>query len=143
MDMIVEASYAVPVPFGWNRQQTNQWDIAYLSPDSTQQMVIENVPMASTGLTSAAYEQQVLSTFEQKFGAKPETTETTVLGKDSVTLRIYHITISSQHWYALFIITARNGVGTMLSWTSIAGNEAADRALFDAISAGFLEMGFP
>lgn len=140
--------YALAWPLGWSTTQPYPDGSLYTSPSTRSNFLLEHVALADYSLTAAGYVTTVVAKVESELGAKPESTEPFVLDDVPATLRIYHYTDYGHPRYALLVAIGRastmfvpGGTGTMLVWTSDAGNETSDRATFEAVCASFLELG--
>jgi hypothetical protein len=129
--------FAVAVPSDWVQQLPGGREEGYTSLDKTQQLAINNQPMAAD-IDAAAWAQDAVVRFGRRFSTTPATTEGTTLAGAYATLRTYHFTYQGHDWFGLLIVCASDGAATWFQWLSIAGTEGPDRALFDAIRATFI-----
>jgi hypothetical protein len=129
--------FGVAVPQDWDQLPDRGHEEEYAVPDREQQLAINNELFAPNA-DQAAWERDSVAFFENRFSTKPESTEPTTLAGSYATMRTYHFTYQGTDWFALLIICASDGAGTFYQWLSFAGNEQADRQLFDAIRATFI-----
>lgn len=132
--------FGVAVPRLWVKQATTGDEEGYTNVDETQQLSIGNFELASD-VSGSVWTNAWVTHFNTRFNTQPESSEPTTIGGAAATLRVYHFTYQEQYWYALLIVCARPGVGTVFQWLSTAGTEPIDRLLFDKIRASFFETG--
>lgn len=128
--------FRVAVPMDWN-QRLDGHEEGYTTPDAHMQLAINN-QLFALGADQAGWAKDAVALFEKRFSTQAESTEPTTLYGAYATLRTYHFSYQGNDWFGLLIVCASDGAGTFYQWLSFAGNEEADRHLFDAIRSTFI-----
>jgi YVTN family beta-propeller protein len=126
--------FTLSIPAGWTQVPgADPESVAWSS--SGGQMI-----MAQSVASSASLDQFVATTitiWKSAFGVDPEQNDAITLGGAPARLLAFHVTVGNLTMYWPEAICVHNGRAYQVEFTDLAGNESADRALFQNVLASF------
>lgn len=127
--------------FGYSAAHPADWTVKEAKSDDefgpAGQALVYVAPETVGAMALASFRDQLVASYNVEFG-KPESDTDTTLGGQPARLLVWHATNKAgQQLFLEDVITVRNSTGWELFLVDLAGNESADLAVFNALTATF------